>query len=214
MNPNELSKGDMINARNALVLSHLAVAWRTAWVAKRRLPKHIQLDDLFQSAVLGLIKAAAAFDMERESSFGAFAFKHALGAAIDSVRGAQYREEAALAMEAVAPYTSPEVEGHLSMSQISRILWRILPILDQRARTVIHFRYWHDMALSRIARRLRISVGQVSEHHRVALSDLKRELGRRIHIHAQGPGPIGQLLVLTCVFERGVGRGRSRNCVS
>jgi RNA polymerase sigma factor (sigma-70 family) len=72
--------------QEALVLEHDDLAGKTAGAYLRRLPRHIQRDDIVQAARLGLVEAALRWNPARGISFGGFAYRRIRGAIQDELR--------------------------------------------------------------------------------------------------------------------------------
>ena len=64
----------------------LSLVKRTALHLKGRLPKNVELDDLMQSGLEGLVQAMNAFDKARNISLEQFAKSRIRGAMLDDVR--------------------------------------------------------------------------------------------------------------------------------
>jgi RNA polymerase sigma factor FliA len=73
-------------ARNALVLEHLPDVRNVALSIARRLPRHVQLDDLIQAGTLGLIDAVTRFDRQRPVGMRQYVRIRITGAILDSLR--------------------------------------------------------------------------------------------------------------------------------
>ena len=52
----------------------------------RRLPSHVEFDDLLQAGCVGLLEAATRYDPTRGASFATFGRKRAIGAMLDACR--------------------------------------------------------------------------------------------------------------------------------
>ena len=77
---------DEVELRNELVMSELSQVAYTARRIRERLPQHVELEDLVQAGVLGLIDAAAKFDNTKDVKFATFAKFRINGAILDSLR--------------------------------------------------------------------------------------------------------------------------------
>jgi RNA polymerase sigma factor FliA len=76
----------MTEAQRQLIVDHLPLVKAIAWRVHERLPIHVDIDDLIQAGVLGLIHAARKFSAERNVKFNTYA-KHSIkGAILDSLR--------------------------------------------------------------------------------------------------------------------------------
>lgn len=72
--------------RNVLVTEHLACVEKVARRLARKLPRHVDVDDLRSAGMLGLIEAAERFDPSRGEKFEAFAEFRIRGAMLDDLR--------------------------------------------------------------------------------------------------------------------------------
>ena len=71
---------------NSLVERHAALVKRVACHLLARLPASVQLDDLIQSGMIGLIEASKSFDASKGASFETFAGIRIRGAMLDEIR--------------------------------------------------------------------------------------------------------------------------------
>lgn len=82
----EVHKSLALNERNRLVLEQLPQVQCIARQIHARLPHHIQLEDLVNTGVLGLIEALAKFNPERNVQLQSYARYRIQGAILDSLR--------------------------------------------------------------------------------------------------------------------------------
>ncbi len=73
-------------ASNNLVTEHVALVKRIAFHLINRLPPNIQIDDLIQAGMLGLLEASSNYAMGHGASFETFASIRIRGAMIDEIR--------------------------------------------------------------------------------------------------------------------------------
>ena len=71
---------------DALVLRHAVLVKRIAYHLAGRLPPSVEVDDLIQAGMLGLLEAAAHYSADRGASFETFAGIRIRGAMIDALR--------------------------------------------------------------------------------------------------------------------------------
>jgi RNA polymerase sigma factor FliA len=71
---------------DALVLRHAELVKRIAYHLAGRLPPSVEVDDLIQAGMLGLLEAAAHYSADRGASFETFAGIRIRGAMIDALR--------------------------------------------------------------------------------------------------------------------------------
>jgi RNA polymerase sigma factor for flagellar operon FliA len=91
-----IEEGDMksiaIYEKNAnlnlekFVQNHLPLVKKIALYMKRRLPSHIEFDDLLQSGLVGLLEAKDKFDPTNGATFSTYASMRIRGAIVDSLR--------------------------------------------------------------------------------------------------------------------------------
>ena len=73
-------------AQNALVQAHAVLVKRIAYHLAGRLPRSVQLDDLMQAGMIGLLEAARNYDDSRGASFETYATIRIRGHILDEVR--------------------------------------------------------------------------------------------------------------------------------
>ena len=71
---------------NELVVAHEALVKRIAFHLMSRLPASVQVDDLIQAGMIGLIEASRKFDPEQGASFETYAGIRIRGAMLDEIR--------------------------------------------------------------------------------------------------------------------------------
>jgi len=71
---------------NELVVAHEALVKRIAFHLMSRLPASVQVDDLIQAGMIGLIEASRNFDPEQGASFETYAGIRIRGAMLDEIR--------------------------------------------------------------------------------------------------------------------------------
>jgi RNA polymerase sigma factor for flagellar operon FliA len=82
----KLSKAELLARRNEYAAKFFPYIEKVARRLARRLPAHVEIDDLISSGVIGLIEAAERFDPERVDRFEAFAEFRIRGAMLDDLR--------------------------------------------------------------------------------------------------------------------------------
>lgn len=73
-------------SRDELVMRHAALVKRIALHLRARLPAHVELDDLIQAGMIGLLEAASHFQPDQGASFETFAGLRIRGAMLDQIR--------------------------------------------------------------------------------------------------------------------------------
>src|SRR4051812_34292916 len=72
--------------KNDRVVEHLPLVKAIAVHIRRKLPEHVDLDDLIQAGMIGLLDAMNKFDSRDKVAFGAYAKHRIRGAILDSLR--------------------------------------------------------------------------------------------------------------------------------
>src|ERR1043165_1293772 len=84
--PKKPSQKELIVRRNEYAAKFFPYIEKVARRLARRLPAHVEIDDLISSGVIGLMEAAERFDPERVDRFEAFAEFRIRGAMLDDLR--------------------------------------------------------------------------------------------------------------------------------
>src|SRR5579862_10032911 len=79
-------KTDIVARRNEYAAKFFPYIEKVARRLARRLPAHVEIDDLISSGVIGLMEAAERFDPARVDRFEAFAEFRIRGAMLDDLR--------------------------------------------------------------------------------------------------------------------------------
>jgi RNA polymerase sigma factor for flagellar operon FliA len=81
-----LQAAGAVARRNEYVTRHLGCVEKVARRLARKLPRHVDIDDLKSAGMIGLIEAAERFDPSRNEKFEAFAEFRIRGAMLDDLR--------------------------------------------------------------------------------------------------------------------------------
>jgi len=84
-------------AEEALILAHLGLVKRVALHLKVRIPPFMELDELIQVGMIGLLEAARAYDPTKGIEFENFAHTRVRGAMLDEVRRLSFLPRSAVA---------------------------------------------------------------------------------------------------------------------
>jgi RNA polymerase sigma factor for flagellar operon FliA len=84
--PAKAKKQDVVARRNEYAAKFFPYIEKVARRLARRLPAHVEIDDLISSGVIGLMEAAERFDPNRVDRFEAFAEFRIRGAMLDDLR--------------------------------------------------------------------------------------------------------------------------------
>jgi RNA polymerase sigma factor for flagellar operon FliA len=74
------------SGENAAVLQHIGLVHKTALHIKARLPDHVELEELVQIGMVGLLEAAKSYDASQGADLGTYASTRIRGAILDEVR--------------------------------------------------------------------------------------------------------------------------------
>ena len=75
-----------LQRKDALILQHVDLVRRIAYHMMRRMPNSIEVDDLIQTGMVGLLEAAQRYEWRAGSTFSAYATRRIRGAILDSLR--------------------------------------------------------------------------------------------------------------------------------
>lgn len=85
------------NRHEDLIMAHMAMVKRVAIHLKARIPPFMELDELIQVGMVGLIEAARSFDPRRGHEFENYALSRVRGAILDEVRRQSFLPRSAVA---------------------------------------------------------------------------------------------------------------------
>ena len=85
------------NRHESLIMGHMAMVKRVAIHLKARIPPFMELDELVQVGMIGLLEASRAFDPGKGVDFENFAHSRVRGAMIDEVRRLSFLPRSAVA---------------------------------------------------------------------------------------------------------------------
>jgi len=80
-----------MNARETLIQEHQDFVHALARQLHRRLPRHVDYDDLVMFGQIGLIEAAGAYDADSPAMFTTFSYRRVRGAMLDGIRKMAWR---------------------------------------------------------------------------------------------------------------------------
>jgi RNA polymerase sigma factor for flagellar operon FliA len=75
-----------VDERNTLVMQELSQVYYIASRLRERLPQHVELEDLVNAGVIGLLEASRSYDSAKNPNFSGFAKFRIRGAILDSLR--------------------------------------------------------------------------------------------------------------------------------
>jgi RNA polymerase sigma factor for flagellar operon FliA len=173
-----------------LVIQHLTLAATIACNISKRLPRHLDLRDIHQDARLGLVKAAAAYDVRKNVPFGAYARRRIHGAVVDGLRRddhltrsarARARADGGEALEHPLSLVDPDrIAGVLLEpdqfavgSERERLLAGAIETLPGRIQVLLHAYYYSGKTMREIGYGLGVTQGRVSQLHARAIKLLR-----------------------------------------
>ena len=80
------ASSDSLDERNDLVMRELPQVYYVAARIHERLPRNVEIEDLVQAGVLGLLDACRNYDVSKDAQFSTFAKFRIRGAILDSLR--------------------------------------------------------------------------------------------------------------------------------
>src|ERR1700722_10775839 len=75
-----------VSRKEALILQHVDLVRRIAYHMMRHMPRSIEVNDLIQTGMVGLLEAAQRYECRNGSSFATYATRRIRGAILDSMR--------------------------------------------------------------------------------------------------------------------------------
>jgi RNA polymerase sigma factor FliA len=81
-----VENGQDLGIRNAMIERHLPLVRRVASQMSRRLPPHVEMDELISAGAMGLLHAVERFEPQRGLAFSTFATPRIRGAMLDALR--------------------------------------------------------------------------------------------------------------------------------
>jgi RNA polymerase sigma factor for flagellar operon FliA len=84
------TSAEQVDDRNELVMQELSQVYYIAQRIRERLPQHVELEDLVNAGVLGLLEASRTFDNTKNAQFKTFAKFRIRGAILDSLRDSDW----------------------------------------------------------------------------------------------------------------------------
>ena len=79
-----------LNDKNQCLQEHAALVKRIAYHMMLKLPNSVEVDDLIQAGMIGLLDAASRYDELRGAQFETYAAQRIRGAMLDELRGADW----------------------------------------------------------------------------------------------------------------------------
>jgi RNA polymerase sigma factor FliA len=179
-----------------LVIQHLTLAATIAGNISKRLPRHLDMRDVHQDARLGLVKAAAAYDVRKNVPFGAYARRRIHGAVVDGLRRddhltrsarARARADGGEALEHPLSLVDPDrIAGVLLEpdqfavgSERESLLAAAIETLPERLQALLRIYHYGGKTMREIGRGIGVTEGRVSQLHARALKLLRAHFEKR-----------------------------------
>lgn len=158
------------------ILAQLGYVRMFALWAKRRLPRHVELDDLVSAGYLGLMHAARGFDGSKGAGFRTYASIRIQGAMRDYIRdenggrSKHYTPPVQLEPEHLEEWgASPDFDREIQLREARA---RLAHVLNPREAAVMQDLYLREHSIVEVARRFGISPGRVSQIRMKSLAKL------------------------------------------
>lgn len=158
--------------RDDLIVAHLPQVQQIARNIRRRLPRHVLLEDLVSIGVIGLIYAIDHFDASKGAQLKTYAEHRIRGAILDSRRRAEPATEA-LTVE------QPERNTIIFEERIyqGQLLRKACDAISPKERRLLAMVYANDLTLTAIAKLQGVSSSYACRSHSVALRRIRTRLG-------------------------------------
>jgi len=95
------------------VLEHLGMVKRVALHLQARVPRFVELDDLMQAGMLGLIQASRSYDSGKGANFENFAYPRVKGAMFDEIRRVSYLPRSAVSVNKAHAQSASELSSKM-----------------------------------------------------------------------------------------------------
>ncbi|MGD0009837.1 MAG: sigma-70 family RNA polymerase sigma factor [Terriglobia bacterium] len=136
MRPRGQCEGKAVQDRERLLVDMLPLVKRVALRIRKRLPAHVELDDLFSDGVLGLVDAVTKFDASKPVRLETYARHRIRGSILDGLRAADPERVSVLlghsSVKITEKHYAPWVrERQEQMEADVRRAWKVDPILNR-----------------------------------------------------------------------------------
>lgn len=191
------------DAAEQIVRENCDLVRRIAYHLIGRLPEHIEVDDLIQSGMIGLLEAARNYDASHGASFSTFAGIRIRGAMIDEVRRHdwtprsvhQKHRQVMQAMAGIEAETGRHAEGHEVAKRLDVSIDEYHKILRDSAASKL---FSLDESIDDTTQARRI----LDESNQTPESELNRSQFQRELAAAIGRLPEREQMVLSLYYER------------
>lgn len=199
--------------RDGIVLQQLKLVKALAAEIYRRLPIAVDLNDLFQAGVVGLLDAVETYDRSKNIAFDSYARSFIKGTIFDSLRHLDFagnagiqaraaipvrhraRTTSALAPHHGSPAGTPDVAADpesqpdriCERNELRRTLARAMERLPRSYRKVLILHYDENLTMKHIGGLLGVSAGRISQIRIKALHKMSKQLQSSGFFPAQMP---------------------------
>jgi RNA polymerase sigma factor FliA len=169
--------------------SDMVLVRQIAGALVRRLPAHVELNELIALGALGVVEARRRYDGQRGVPFAAFAAMRIRGAMLDGLRSedlvSRSERSRIRAGECSASMTEVELQDEMTESQheavderLARLgeiaeLRRMLPKLSEREQLVLQRHFFEELPLKVIGEQLGVTESRVCQIVSAAVSRLR-----------------------------------------
>jgi len=168
--------GDL-KERDELVLSHRTLAHLVALAVRRRMPRWVDLEDLDQWALLGLLRAAERYRPTLGVPFPGYAWILVYGYVWDQYRRRHWQDE-------VAPHIGVNdgpgepctFEEDLDGARMAEKVRRALRTLPRRDQKVARLHYGDDLYLREVGERLGVNESRACQLNKRMLGRMREAL--------------------------------------
>ncbi|MCX7011620.1 MAG: FliA/WhiG family RNA polymerase sigma factor [Candidatus Sumerlaeota bacterium] len=122
---------DGIEKRNAMVMEHLPLVKYVANRIAARLPSHVEIDDLINAGIIGLMDAIDKFDSHRKIKFKTYAEFRVKGAILDELRALDWMPRSARQKASRLEKAYAELEQRLGRPANDVEVMGLLGVSDQ-----------------------------------------------------------------------------------
>jgi RNA polymerase sigma factor for flagellar operon FliA len=123
--------------RNDLVMQELSQVYYIASRIRERLPQHVELEDLVNAGVLGLLEASRTFDSTKNAQFKTFAKFRIRGAILDSLRDADWGSRYLRKRGREIAEVTAQLEGRLGRHPVDTEIAEEMQIEVDRLRKIV-----------------------------------------------------------------------------
>jgi RNA polymerase sigma factor for flagellar operon FliA len=131
------TSAEEIDDRNDLVMQELSQVYYIASRIRERLPQHVELEDLVNAGVLGLLEASRTFDCSKNAQFKTFAKFRIRGAILDSLRDADWGSRYLRKRGREIAEATSQLEGRLGRHPVDTEIAEEMHIEIDRLRKIV-----------------------------------------------------------------------------